>query len=391
MKRVFVVVVAAIMLCGCGSDSGFTVNGKSGDKDGQAVLSYTDATDEELCDTVAMTAGTFRFKGSVDDVYQAVVKVLPDGEMPISAALYLENTDIEFSMDPENSVDFGPQTGRVCEHPTVTGGRNNAFIGAMNEAQAAVDSLPEYAEYLAARTELSKADRSDRDAYHALYAEFRNRYGETMKAYAEAKAAASVGCVKAHPECEAAAIQYMFYKNDASLEEMESVYETFTPTVQKSFLCKPLAEEITALKATSPGAQAPDFTLKDREGKDVTMSSLRGSYLIIDFWASWCGPCRAGMPAMKELYARYHDKGLEILGVSDDSDHDKWTAALDEDQLPWINVVDEFPSKSRSARVISSYGVHYIPSYFLLDRDGKVIGKMSHDEIEAKLAELLGE
>ena len=121
----------------------------------------------------------------------------------------------------------------------------------------------------------------------------------------------------------------------------------------------------------------------------MTLFELRGQYVIVDFWASWCQPCRAGVPAMKELYAKYHDKGLEILGVSNDTNHEAWKKAIGEDQTPWIHVVDEFPEKNKPARVISQYGVHGIPAYFLLDKEGKIIGKMNHNELEAKLAELL--
>ena len=96
----------------------------------------------------------------------------------------------------------------------------------------------------------------------------------------------------------------------------------------------------------------------------MTLSSLRGQYVIVDFWASWCKPCRAGMPAMKDLYKKYHAKGLEIIGVSDDTNHDAWKQAVAQDQTPWIHVVDEFPEENKPSRVGRLYGVHYIPSYF---------------------------
>lgn len=121
----------------------------------------------------------------------------------------------------------------------------------------------------------------------------------------------------------------------------------------------------------------------------MTLSSLFGQYLLIDFWASWCGPCRAGVPGLKELYAKYHDKGFEIIGIADDSNPESWKKALAEDKSPWIHVLDEFPDKNKPARVSSLYGVHYIPSYFLLDREGCFIGKFDHDGLEAKLHELL--
>ena len=190
-------------------------------------------------------------------------------------------------------------------------------------------------------------------------------------------------------DVEASAYMYRIYNSDLPFEELEAGFNRYSEKVRNSFLAKDLSEELAARRATIPGAEAPDFTLNDPEGNPVTLSSLRGQYVIVDFWASWCKPCRAGMPAMKELYAKYHDKGLEIIGVSDDNDHDKWRQAIEQDQTPWIHVVDEFPEENKPARVGQLYAVHYIPSYFLLDKEGKVIGKMEHEELEAKLAELL--
>ena len=389
MKKLILYVFAAVAICGC-ADKGYAVTGQAGEKDGEAVLQYMNPVGEMVCDTVAMTAGAFKFTGKVDDVCSAGLVITPADEAPVQCNFYLENTKISVKIDLENVIDYGAYGGLVCIAPEVEGGRNNAFACDMKAAENAVKAQPEFAEYVADQEALVAMGYSDVAAYRAKSEEIRAKYDpQLIEQYYDARMAANLECVKAHPDCEAAAMLYGVYAQDLPLDEFEAGFEGFTPEVKASAMAKDIVEEIAARRATAPGSEAPDFTLKDREGNDVTLSSLRGKYVIIDFWASWCRPCRAGMPAMKQTYAKYHDKGLEILGVSVDSESDKWTAALDQDQLPWINVIDEFPAQSKPARVISLYGVHYIPCYFLVDPEGKIIGQMEHDALEEKLAELL--
>ena len=113
--------------------------------------------------------------------------------------------------------------------------------------------------------------------------------------------------------------------------------------------------------------------------------------VFCDFWASWCGPCRASIPHLKEIYAKYKDKGFEIVGVTNDTDHDSWKKAIEEDQSPWIHVADVFPEKYRGAEVIARYAAHYLPTLYLIDKEGKMIGKIEHTDLDTKLKELFGE
>ena len=195
----------------------------------------------------------------------------------------------------------------------------------------------------------------------------------------------------AHHDVEYAAQTLRTSGDYLSTAEYEAAFNSLSPKVQQSSFAKRLREELAGRLATEPGETAPDFTLKNLEGQDVTLSSFRGQYVLIDFWASWCVPCRASMPAMKDLYAKYHDKGLEIIGLTNDSKAEEWKKAVEEDQTPWVHVIDVFPSKGEPAVVSTLYSVHTVPTYMLLDKEGRVIGRLEHEELEAKLAELLGE
>ena len=382
--------LAVAMVCACSpKEPGFIIKGQVGNVNGEAVLSYglPDGTPVEM--TAPVKNGAFTFKGSVPDVVNGVLKVTPDGGQPAQASLYVENAPLTVAINPEKVVDYGQYGGLVYTDCKTTGGPNNDFSLAVKEAEDAIGQQPEFKDLAAAYNAIQEIGYADMALYQQKTADFQEKFGDQQGAYFDAVQEAMKKVIDQNTDVEASAYMYRHYNSDLPFEELEAGFNRYSEKVRNSFLAKDLCEELAARRATIPGAEAPDFTLNDPQGNPVTLSSLRGQYVIVDFWASWCKPCRAGMPAMKELYAKYHKKGLEIIGVSDDNDHDKWRQAIEQDQTPWIHVVDEFPEENKPARVISSYGVHYIPSYFLLDKEGKVIGKMEHEELETKLAELL--
>jgi peroxiredoxin len=167
---------------------------------------------------------------------------------------------------------------------------------------------------------------------------------------------------------------YTIYSNivmrDAALKETKSMYASLGEGAKNSQYGRMIKERIDRLAKTQGGAKAPDFTLPDAKGNEVTMSTVKGKIKIIDFWASWCGPCRLNNPALKALYEEYHPKGLEIIGVSLDTNKANWEKAIEKDGLTWINVSS---LKGWNCDVVRLYNITGVPSVLVLDENNNII------------------
>lgn len=154
-------------------------------------------------------------------------------------------------------------------------------------------------------------------------------------------------------------------------------------------LVKEFINKTKNIKKLAVGNEAPDIALKNPDGKIVKLSSLRGNYVLIDFWASWCRPCRVENPNNVKLYKKYHDKGFEIYGVSLDRDKSSWLKAIKDDGLTWTQVSDLKFWQSEGAKI---YNVRAIPHTVLLDKDGKIIANgLRGENLAKKLKEIFGE
>lgn len=176
---------------------------------------------------------------------------------------------------------------------------------------------------------------------------------------------------------------------DINADEVEPLFVKLPAATQASAAGKTMAEKINTAKITGVGRMAPEFTQNDTLGNPVALSSFRGKYLLIDFWASWCGPCRKENPNVVKAFEKYKDKGFHILGVSLDQPtaKDKWMKAIHDDNLTWSQVSDLQYWKNA---VAVQYGVQAIPQNYLLDPSGKIIAKnLRGEDLDKKLAELM--
>ena len=162
---------------------------------------------------------------------------------------------------------------------------------------------------------------------------------------------------------------YAYY---AEATDVEPVFNLLDPSLRSSPKGLEVQKMIDVFKTVAVGRLAPDFQQTDQGGKLISLSSIKGKYLLVDFWASWCGPCRRENPNVVKLYQQYKDKGFEILGVSYDAKKDRWEKAIIDDKLEWKQVSDLKGWKNATSEL---YGIKAIPSNLLIDKEGRIIAK----------------
>lgn len=192
----------------------------------------------------------------------------------------------------------------------------------------------------------------------------------------------------AHPASPVAA--YFVVKDFAyklGLEEMKAVRSKFDASLDGTEYVNQIESMIARMEKVQVGSAAPDFTLPDTEGNPVSLSSFRGKYVLIDFWASWCPDCRKENPNIVAAWEKYKNKNFAILGVSLDRDKDSWLAAIEKDRLTWTHVSD---LKFWSSDAALLYCIRWIPMSYLIAPDGNILAVgLEGEELHDKLEELL--
>lgn len=248
-----------------------------------------------------------------------------------------------------------------------------------SEYQIAVGTLDEkirrtaeYFDELAQEGKLAPKEDSLRSHYSSLSAE-RESFVQTW--------------ILQHPESYVSAfVIALNYLKQPQAETLVPLFQPLAQTVKDSYYGKVVGENVNRLESLMIGKIAPDFSQNDSNGATISLSSLKGKYVLIDFWASWCGPCRVENPNLVRTYERFKNK-LTILGVSLDQKKDPWLKAIQDDQLNWLQVSD---LKGWGNEVALRYGVRSIPANFLLDPEGKIIAKgLRGEQLDARLSELI--
>lgn len=174
---------------------------------------------------------------------------------------------------------------------------------------------------------------------------------------------------------------------ELEIEEIKVRFEMLSQRNRDSFIGRKISEAMEKMQLLEVGKVAPDFTMKNQEEQEFSLHSIRGKVKIIDFWASWCAPCRAENPRMKKLYADFKEKGLEIIGVSLDKTKMAWTKAVNDDGLPWIQLSD---LQGNASPVMKRYNVEHIPFTIVLDEENRIIAwNLRGKDLYQKVAELL--
>ena len=191
-----------------------------------------------------------------------------------------------------------------------------------------------------------------------------------------------------YPDSPAAAFYlYRYFTYQLSLDELKATRAKISPALANSPYVKDLDGIIKQLENVQIGKIAPEFSLPDTAGVSVSLSDFRGKYVLLDFWASWCPPCRRENPNVVKAFQEYEDKNFTIIGISLDNNKDKWMKAIADDNLTWTHVSD---LKYWDSEIPALYGVRGIPANILLDPNGVIIARnITGEDLHKTLQEVI--
>ncbi|MBR9860644.1 AhpC/TSA family protein [bacterium] len=339
-----------------GSDQ-FTIDGKVNLDPGTiVVLSHLTPENFQALDTVELDAnGKFEFSGSEEQstLYYLTFKTANPPGVP----LIVEN-GAKISLDITAGDDY---------QYTVKGGKYNASMQKLHTLYTGYDrQIKTFNAEVESLDPASITDEIKQTVQQDYQKLLFNRTMDIEEFVMTAEASPAIYF----------AVRFLFAKPESRMIFIAA--DRLQEAMPESEYTKQLQEYKEMYGPLAEGAVAPNIKLPNPEGDSIELHSLKGKVVLIDFWASWCGPCRQENPNVRALYKEYHDKGFEIYAVSLDKNLAQWEAAIQKDQLPWLHVSDLMAWNSSAARL---YDVHSIPQTYLIDKDGRIykVGLRSHD------------
>lgn len=381
LKKISLLAIGMLCLAGCAKETRFTVNGKikGGGRDSLFIEEMTEKSWQSRQKLVAGEDGGFSFSDTVSN----------------PRLMFISNPQKEYIMlliVGGEKIDISAEKGKFSQTTEIAGSPQSSLVMEINrnivQANDKLDSVYRvYQGMLASDTLMAQQW-------------IQTQYMGLMKA----EKAFLRDFIGKHPEDPATLLVFMQKLGNEQIMSPQSEFDLFKKVDENLYAKYPTAplalslhryvaavsrqmeEAASQVKGPGIGTTVPDISLPDTTGATRTLYSLRGKVVLLDFWASWCGPCRRENPNLVAAYKRYHDKGFEIFQVSLDKTKPAWTAGIRQDGLNWVHVSD---LKYWGSPVARQFGIQSIPANFLLDQQGKVIAtNLRGMALEDELAKL---
>jgi len=380
MKKILLLlsVVSILISCNKAGSNAFIISGtvKGVDNGKSVTLEVQDATGQlKPVDTVKVQDGKFTFKGSAKEPEMHLIQVEgTQGKVPF----ILENGDIDMVIN-KDSISI----------TKVSGTYNNDELTAYKE-----DGMKIQKKMMKFQQDnMTKMNEAQQKSDTVVMNSLRKEYGKFQEEFTKQ----SEEYLKTHPKAfiSTLILESFFNQMTPDIIKIKKYYTALDQTLKdtktgKSIKSKldQIEKPVAAVGSVGIGSVAPDFAAPSPEGKTISLKESLGKVTIIDFWASWCAPCRAENPNVVAMYNELHAKGLNIISVSLDKDAAKWKEAIAKDKLSWNQISN---LKFWDEPIAATYGVKSIPATFILDSNGTIVAKdLRGAELKAKIVELLG-
>lgn len=361
MKKFLIGVFSIIWLISCGSnaDEGITISGtvKNPPADGGKIEleRYADGGGVEVVAEFKLSGN--EFSQQLDTITPGFYRLnFFDTQF---VQLILNENDVQLT------VDGSSPTGEV----EITGSPEMDFV---EKVKTIYSGLQEEVRNLSTRYSEAELTQAKEEELYGELLELQREYSQRIKDEIDNMGA------------NIAALNAVSYLNpDEDFPYIDSLAAQLVEKYPDNKEVATFAQQVADLKALSKGSVAPDFTLQTPQGENVSLSSYQGNYVLVDFWAAWCKPCRMENPNLVEMYQAYKDQGFEILGVSLDQGDEPWIEAIEKDELTWTQVRDI------ENEVAETYQVQAIPANYLLNEEGEIVAKnLRGNDLKQKLAEI---
>ena len=369
MKKIFLLLSVSTLFFACNSKDSYSLTGTvKGMQDGKVILEKQDDAESVAVDTAIIENGKFKFEGKIAE--PAIYSLVLEGTQARSFVI-LENGKINIEINKDSMF-----------LNKISGTYNNEQLTEYNALGMKIQK--KLKEFETANGEKMMMAQQNQDTL--AINDLREKYGKIQSEMEQS----TLKYVADHPKAYVSLllVEGMLSNPNADAAKTKSLFNGLDSSLKNSAKGKKVATLMETSVGVAVGAPAPDFSAPTPEGKMVSLKESLGKVTIIDFWASWCGPCRQANPSLVALYKEFHDQGLNIVGVSLDKTADKWKEGIAADGLPWVHISN---LKFWDEPIAATYNVKSIPNMFVLDANGIVVAKDLHGaELRAKVASLLG-